>query len=186
MSVFPFLFFSEAKPTFFEQPRLRLPARNYKITVYLVSPRILKIYFVHFLSASPRYPVTSAGNDYNRVRKAIAAGYFNNVCKRDSQEGYRRLTDQQQVFIHPSSALYQKSPEYVVYHELVLTTKEYIREVSTVDAQWLPEVAPNLFQKSDDRKLSKSTQLERIQPLHNKFEEKDSWRLTVRMGQPNL
>jgi ATP-dependent RNA helicase DHX8/PRP22 len=133
-----------------------------------------------------RYRVVSAGNDYNRIRRAIAAGYFNNVCKRDSQEGYRRLTDDQQVFIHPSSALYQRSPEYVVYHELVFTAKEYIREVCTVEASWLPEIAPNLFQKSDGKKLSRKKQLERIQPLHNKFEEKDSWRLTVRMGQPNL
>jgi ATP-dependent RNA helicase DHX8/PRP22 len=27
------------------------------------------------------------------------------------------------VYIHPSSALFNKSPEWVLYHELVMTTK---------------------------------------------------------------
>ena len=33
------------------------------------------------------------------------------------------------MFIHPSSSLFQHQPQWVVYHELVLTTKEYMREV---------------------------------------------------------
>ena len=47
----------------------------------------------------------------------------------DPQEGYRTLVDAQTVYIHPSSALFQHQPEFVVYHELVMTTKEYMREV---------------------------------------------------------
>jgi pre-mRNA-splicing factor ATP-dependent RNA helicase DHX38/PRP16 len=31
-------------------------------------------------------------------------------------------------------------PDYVVYHELVLTTKEYMQCVSVVDPHWLAEV----------------------------------------------
>jgi HrpA-like RNA helicase len=41
------------------------------------------------------------------------------------------VVEQQPVFIHPSSALFQHQPQWVVYHELVLTTKEYMREVGT-------------------------------------------------------
>ena len=33
------------------------------------------------------------------------------------------------MFIHPSSALFQRQPDWVIYHELVLTSKEYMREV---------------------------------------------------------
>lgn len=36
----------------------------------------------------------------------------------------------QVVYIHPSSALFNRQPEWVVYHEVVLTAKEYMREVS--------------------------------------------------------
>lgn len=37
--------------------------------------------------------------------------------------------DGQNVYIHPSSAIFQNQPEWVVYHELIMTTKEYMREV---------------------------------------------------------
>jgi ATP-dependent RNA helicase DHX8/PRP22 len=33
------------------------------------------------------------------------------------------------VYIHPSSALFNKNPEWMIYHELVLTSKEYMRQV---------------------------------------------------------
>lgn len=41
-----------------------------------------------------------------------------------------------QQYIHPSSALFNKNPEWLLYHELVLTTKEYMRNVMTVGCVW--------------------------------------------------
>ena len=38
-------------------------------------------------------------------------------------------------YIHPSSALFNKNPEWLLYHELVLTTQEYMRNVMTV-CEW--------------------------------------------------
>jgi len=129
-----------------------------------------------------KFEIVSCGNDYNRIRKTIAAGYFGNACRRDPAEGYRTLTEHQQVYIHPSSALYQRNPEWIIYHELVLTSKEYLRECSTVEPQWLPELAPNLFSRADPTKLSKRKQRERIEPLYNRFEEPNAWRLSRRRG----
>mmetsp|Transcript_49286 Transcript_49286/g.127096 ORF Transcript_49286/g.127096 Transcript_49286/m.127096 type:complete len:1155 (-) Transcript_49286:80-3544(-) len=129
-----------------------------------------------------KFEIVSCGNDYNRIRKCIVAGYFSNACRRDPQEGYRTLTEHQQVYIHPSSALYQRNPEWLVYHELVLTTKEYLRECCTLEPHWLPELAPNLFTRADPTKLSKRKQRERIEPLYNRFEEPNSWRLSRRRG----
>lgn len=129
-----------------------------------------------------KFDILSCGNDYNRIRKAIGAGYFGNACRKDPQEGYRTLADHQQVYIHPSSALYQRSPEWIVYHELVLTSKEYLRECCTMEPHWLPELAPNLFTRADPTKLSKRKQRERIEPLYNRFEEPNSWRLSRRRG----
>jgi hypothetical protein len=51
------------------------------------------------------------------------------------------------VFIHPSSSLFNKNPEWVIYHELILTTKEYMRNVLTVDPKWLIELAPNFYKQ---------------------------------------
>jgi len=129
-----------------------------------------------------KFEILSCGNDYNRIRKCIAAGYFGNASRRDPQEGYRTLADHNQVYIHPASALYQRNPEWIVYHELVLTSKEYLRECSTIEPHWLPELAPNLFQRADPTKLSKRKMRERIEPLYNRFEEPNSWRLSRRKG----
>lgn len=73
--------------------------------------------------------IVSCGRDVSRVQKAICSGFFRNAAKRDPQEGYRTLTDGQNVYIHPSSACFQHQPEWVVYHEVVMTTKEYMKEV---------------------------------------------------------
>ena len=82
------------------------------------------------------------------------------------------------MYIHPSSALFNKNPEWVVYHELVLTSKEYMREVCAVDPRWLVDVAPNFFKHAEG--LSKSKREDKLQPLFNRYEEKDAWRLANR------
>lgn len=67
--------------------------------------------------------IVTAGRNYNKVRRAIVSGYFTHAAKKDPQEGYRTMVEGNPVYIHPSSALFNKSPEWVLYHELVLTTK---------------------------------------------------------------
>jgi ATP-dependent RNA helicase DHX8/PRP22 len=88
--------------------------------------------------------------------------------------------ENQPVFIHPSSALFNKNPEWVLYHELVLTTKEYMRNVIAIDAKWLVELAPNFYKRSDPAKLSKVKLKEKIEPLFDRYNPKDAWRLSKR------
>ena len=49
--------------------------------------------------------------------------------------------------LHPSSALYGLgyTPDYVCYHELVMTHKEFMRTVTAVDAEWLAKLGPMFF-----------------------------------------
>lgn len=69
-------------------------------------------------------------------------------------------------------------PPRVVYHELVLTTKEYMREVTTIDPRWLVEFAPAFFKVSDPTKLSKQKKQQRLEPLYNRYEEPNAWRIS--------
>ena len=69
-------------------------------------------------------------------------------------------------------------PLRVVYHELVLTTKEYMREVTTIDPRWLVEFAPAFFKVSDPTKLSKQKKQQRLEPLYNRYEEPNAWRIS--------
>ncbi|CAB3364061.1 Hypothetical predicted protein [Cloeon dipterum] len=122
--------------------------------------------------------VVSCGKNTVNVQKAICSGFFRNAAKKDPQEGYRTLVDSQVVFIHPSSSLFNRQPEWVIYHELVQTTKEYMREVTAIDPKWLVEYAPSFFKFSDPTKLSKFKKNQRLEPLFNKYEEPNAWRIS--------
>ncbi|KAF5204867.1 Atp-dependent rna helicase dhx8 [Thalictrum thalictroides] len=67
--------------------------------------------------------VVSAGKNFSKIRKTIAAGFFFHAARKEPQEGYRTLFDNQPVFIHPSSALFQRETAWVIYHELVMTKR---------------------------------------------------------------
>ena len=48
---------------------------------------------------------------------------------------YLTVKDNQIVQLHPSTCLDHK-PEWVLYNEFVLTTKNYIRTVTDIKAEW--------------------------------------------------
>jgi len=125
--------------------------------------------------------VVSCGRRHDLVRKAIVAGFFQHAAKKDPTEGYKTLVDGHPVYIHPGSSLFQRQPEWVVYHELVLTSKEYMRAVLAVDPRWLVELAPRFFQKADATKLSRRKKREKIEPLYDRFNPPDAWRLSKRL-----
>eukprot|EP01053_Blabericola_migrator_P001775 Blabericola_migrator_1__1774@NODE_147_length_12949_cov_102_817264_g128_i0_p2_GENE_NODE_147_length_12949_cov_102_817264_g128_i0NODE_147_length_12949_cov_102_817264_g128_i0_p2_ORF_typecomplete_len998_score194_77HA2/PF04408_23/4_8e03HA2/PF04408_23/1_5e33Flavi_DEAD/PF07652_14/2_8e27OB_NTP_bind/PF07717_16/5_2e27DEAD/PF00270_29/9e14AAA_22/PF13401_6/4_1e12Helicase_C/PF00271_31/6_7e11AAA_19/PF13245_6/2_6e03AAA_19/PF13245_6/4_9e09ResIII/PF04851_15/1_1e05SRP54/PF00448_22/6_9e02SRP54/PF00448_22/0_0022Herpe len=127
-----------------------------------------------------QYPVNSVGKDTIKIRKSICAGYFRHAARKDPHEGYKTLVDSQQVYLHPSSCLYQSHPEFIIYHELVLTTKEYLRDCCTIDPNWLVDFAPNLYKRADEKRLSTRKRKEKIEPLFNRYEEPNAWRLSRR------
>jgi len=53
------------------------------------------------------------------------------------------------VEIHPQSSLFQQHPGMVVYSELVLTTKEFMRNVIDIQPEWLMEVAPHYYKSKE-------------------------------------
>uniref|UniRef100_A0A7S2TA84 RNA helicase n=1 Tax=Chloropicon roscoffensis TaxID=1461544 RepID=A0A7S2TA84_9CHLO len=126
--------------------------------------------------------LVSAGRNFNKIRRAICSGYFYNCAKKDPQEGYKTLVEQTPVYIHPSSSLFHSQPDWVVYFELVLTTKEYMRECCSIEPKWLIELAPRFFKQADPQMMSKRKRNERIEPLFDKYKDPNAWRLTKRRG----
>ncbi|KYR02006.1 DEAD/DEAH box helicase [Tieghemostelium lacteum] len=127
--------------------------------------------------------ILSCGRNFVKIQKAITSGFFVNASKKDPNEGYKTLIEGQPVYIHPSSTLFNRAPDWVIYHELVLTTKEYMREVIAIDPKWLPELAPNYFAVADPTKISKRKKKEKIEPLYDKYAtDQNAWRLSRRKG----
>ena len=81
----------------------------------------------------------------DNIRKAIISGFFFNAACLNKDGIYRTIKNPHVVNIHPTSVLFKENPRYIVYHELVYTTKEYMRYCIEVKAEWLLEIAPFYF-----------------------------------------
>ncbi|RVX74123.1 Pre-mRNA-splicing factor ATP-dependent RNA helicase prp22 [Exophiala mesophila] len=130
-----------------------------------------------------KHQIVSCGRNTLKVRQALCSGFFRNSARKDPQEGYKTLIEGTPVYMHPSSALFGKPAEHVIFHTLVLTTKEYMHCATVIEPKWLVEAAPTFFKVAPTDRLSKRKKAERIQPLHNKFQGEDDWRLSAQKRQ---
>ncbi|KAL5334380.1 P-loop containing nucleoside triphosphate hydrolase protein [Aspergillus crustosus] len=138
---------------------------------------------LHGIMQRYRHSIVSCGRNTTKVRQALCTGFFRNAARKDPQEGYKTLVEGTPVYMHPSSALFGKPAEHVIYHTLVLTTKEYMHCTTAIEPKWLVEAAPTFFKVAPTDRLSKRKKAERIQPLHNRFAGEDDWRLSAQKRQ---
>ncbi len=99
--------------------------------------------------------VSEAKDEEEAVMKSVAAGLVYNLAGRAGLGfGYlpilRRGVISQEAFVHPGSAMFggnrfAPKPRWLVAHELVRTTKLWMRGCSRVEPEWLPELAPARF-----------------------------------------
>ncbi|KAK9461539.1 P-loop containing nucleoside triphosphate hydrolase protein [Lipomyces oligophaga] len=101
-------------------------------------------------------------NYYINIRKALTNGFFMQVAKKSSQgKHYVTVKDNQDVLLHPSTVL-EKDSEWLIYNEFVLTTKNYIRTVTSIRPEWLFEIAPAYFDLRTFKKGDVKMSLERV------------------------
>ncbi|KTW28926.1 hypothetical protein T552_01554 [Pneumocystis carinii B80] len=84
----------------------------------------------------------SCGSDWDVIRKCICSGYFHHAAKVKGIGEYVHIRSGMPCHLHPTSSLYGLGylPDYVIYHELILTSKEYMSIVTSVDPYWLAEL----------------------------------------------
>jgi pre-mRNA-splicing factor ATP-dependent RNA helicase DHX15/PRP43 len=81
---------------------------------------------------------------YSNIRKALLCGFFMQVAHQQRTGDYETVKDLQKVLLHPSTCLDHK-PEWVCYHEFVLTSKNYIRTCTDIQGEWLVDIAPQYY-----------------------------------------
>lgn len=98
--------------------------------------------------------IQSCGTNWDPVRKCLAGGFFHHSARRKGIGEYVTLLTGIPCHLHPTSALYGMGmlPDYVVYHELVMTTKEFMSISTNVEPEWLPEVAEKFFSIKEDHR----------------------------------
>ncbi|KAI4909060.1 uncharacterized protein J4E92_010759 [Alternaria infectoria] len=111
-------------------------------------------------------PHSSCGiADHVAIRKCLTSAYFVNAARlaRDGLS-YRTISNNgMTVFIHPSSSLIENRPKWIVFFEIVESSKTYVRSVLPIQPEWLVEVAPHMHTESsisklgDNKKMPKAT-----------------------------
>ena len=105
-------------------------------------------------------------NKIERIIRSFITGFSSNIIQLGNS-GYFTIGQKNgglSVLIHPSSVVFRnykelgmKPDKYVLYQQLMLTSKEYVRDCIPVpNEKWLIEMVPQLFQKllqSNDRRL---------------------------------
>ncbi|CAG0902968.1 unnamed protein product, partial [Darwinula stevensoni] len=91
--------------------------------------------------------ILSSGTDWDVVRKCICSAYFHQAARLKGIGEYVNLRTGMPCHLHPTSALFGMgyTPDYIVYHELVMTAKEYMQCVTAVEGHWLAELGPMFF-----------------------------------------
>ncbi|KAG9511146.1 Pre-mRNA-splicing factor ATP-dependent RNA helicase PRP16 [Fragariocoptes setiger] len=123
---------------------------------------------------SRKHPVNECYNDSHpdiesTIIKCICKSYFHQAAKLKNLREYVNLRTGMPCNLHPTSALYGMGnmPNYVIYHDLVMTTKEYMQCVTAVNGEWLAELGPMFYSKGNLSIPKEAPNRSRI-PFHTK------------------
>ncbi|EJD50705.1 P-loop containing nucleoside triphosphate hydrolase protein [Auricularia subglabra TFB-10046 SS5] len=91
------------------------------------------------------------------LRQLLTAGFINQVAVRKDlvqvstgtkyanaiNVPYRAFDNDEDVFVHPSSVIASKvPPDFVVYQEVVRTSRPYMKNLTVINSAWLPTLGP--------------------------------------------
>ncbi|CEJ61178.1 Putative ATP-dependent RNA helicase [Penicillium brasilianum] len=73
------------------------------------------------------------------ILQSFLSGFATNTARLVPDGSYRTIVGNQTVAIHPSSVLFGKKVEAILYNEFVFTNRSYARGVSAVQMDWVGE-----------------------------------------------
>ncbi|XP_076470144.1 putative ATP-dependent RNA helicase DHX35 isoform X2 [Babylonia areolata] len=95
-----------------------------------------------------KVPLVSCEDEVDKLRRCLTAGFFANAARLQASGSYCTVRDDHQLFLHPTSVLsaHTPLPPWLVFNEVVHTNKEYMRDVTVIEPDWLCELAPHFYQ----------------------------------------
>jgi len=88
------------------------------------------------ISASSGPPKSRAKNIYTGIHRSILSGYLSNIAVRKENKIYTAARDRE-AMIFPGSALFSKTPPWIVAAEMVITSRLFARMAAKIDVSWL-------------------------------------------------
>ncbi|KAK9369945.1 P-loop containing nucleoside triphosphate hydrolase protein [Lipomyces kononenkoae] len=82
-----------------------------------------------------------------QIIQCFLTGFVSNTALRLPGKMYRTIAGGQNINVHPSSSMFDKKVDAIMYTEYMFTTKAYARNVSPIDLQWLQQIAPHFLSR---------------------------------------
>lgn len=123
--------------------RLNFKALSRAVSIRQQLSKYLQRYRVPLVSA-----ISSSNGDgaaaATAIRRCLVSGYFKNAAKFSPDGTYRLLREQDRsspaatLHVHPSSVMFTRTPStgFVIFHDVIETTKIFMRDLTVIDSDW--------------------------------------------------
>lgn len=99
--------------------------------------KIAKLFPKASVASASKPPTEAEAED---ILKAFLHGFRLNVARLCPDGSYKTFVGNHVVAIHPTSVLFGKKMEAIMYNEFVYTNKAYARGVSAVQTKWIADI----------------------------------------------
>ncbi|KKZ68081.1 hypothetical protein EMCG_06293 [[Emmonsia] crescens] len=93
----------------------------------------------HTTSTNSNHTISSSEENPISILKSFLTGFASNTARLFPDGSYKTIVGNQTVAIHPSSVLFGRKVEAIMYNEYVFTNRSYARGVSAVQIDWVGE-----------------------------------------------
>jgi ATP-dependent RNA helicase DDX35 len=110
--------------------------------------RYLERFGINVSENSAPGPLRAGGLDMGeKIRRCLTTGFFAQAARMEPDGSFRTVNGGTVLHAHPSSLMFNRKADWVIFHEIVETgSKTFIRDVTKVDKAWLLEYAPAFYQ----------------------------------------
>jgi ATP-dependent RNA helicase DDX35 len=121
---------------------------NFKALSRAVSIRAqLKRYLERFGITTDTTIGTTPINKSEQIRRCLTTGYFSHTAKMQPDGSFRLVEGDLVLYAHPSSLLFNRKTDWVIFHEIMETgSKTFIRDITKIEKKWLLEYASDFYQ----------------------------------------
>ncbi|KAH9908006.1 P-loop containing nucleoside triphosphate hydrolase protein [Xylariomycetidae sp. FL2044] len=82
-----------------------------------------------------------------QIRRCLTTGYFAHAAKMQPDGTYRNVGGGTVLHAHPSSLMFNRKAEWVIFHEVMETgSKTFIRDITKIEKSWLLDYAAGFYQ----------------------------------------
>ncbi|EXJ86362.1 hypothetical protein A1O3_03313 [Capronia epimyces CBS 606.96] len=82
------------------------------------------------------------------ILQCLVTGYFSQAAKMQPDGSFRSVSGNVAMYAHPTSLLFNRKAEFVVFHEVLETgAKVYMKDLSKVEKGWLVDFSGGYYEK---------------------------------------